>query len=350
MKKPKVSIIIPIYNVEKYLDKCVSSVINQTLQDIEIILVDDESPDNCPKICDEYAKLDSRIKVIHKKNEGLGFARNSGIDIATGEYVTFLDSDDFVDLNTYEHLYNIINEYKLDIIYYRFKSFTDEENVTIEKFSNEISKYSNENIKDLMLDIIASEPEAKVDHKIQCSSCTAVYKLNIIKKHHIYFHSERELISEDQIFNLDVLLHAKMVGINNTVHYHYRVNKSSLSNTIRTDRILKNHILYKYINDNIAYWDLNKDKCKERNYRLFIGNARSSIQQVMNSKADKNKKNAWLTKQLSLDIWQEIYYSYDWSLLPIYQKLFFFACVKKRINIIRFLCRIKYFFSKYHDK
>ena len=98
----KVSIIIPVYNVEKYLDKCIQSAINQTLQDIEIILVDDESPDNCPQMCDDYAKRDGRIKVVHKKNGGLGFARNSGLEIATGEYVTFLDSDDFVDLDTYE--------------------------------------------------------------------------------------------------------------------------------------------------------------------------------------------------------------------------------------------------------
>ena len=126
---PKISIVIPVYNVEKYLDKCVQSARHQTLQDIEIILVDDESPDGCPQMCDEYAKQDGRIKVVHKKNGGLGFARNSGLEVATGEYITFLDSDDFVDLNTYEHLYNIAKANSLDAIYYNFKRFTDENEV-----------------------------------------------------------------------------------------------------------------------------------------------------------------------------------------------------------------------------
>ena len=96
MTHPKVSVIVPIYNVEKYLDECMVSLLNQTLKDIEIILVDDESPDNCPKMCDEYANKDKRVKVVHKKNGGLGFARNSGLDVATGEYVAFIDSDDWI--------------------------------------------------------------------------------------------------------------------------------------------------------------------------------------------------------------------------------------------------------------
>lgn len=99
MKYPKVSIILPIYNVEKYLDRCMESLLNQTLEDIEIIMVDDGSPDNCPQMCDEYAKKDNRVKVVHKKNAGLGFARNSGLDVAKGEYIAFVDSDDYVGLN-----------------------------------------------------------------------------------------------------------------------------------------------------------------------------------------------------------------------------------------------------------
>ena len=83
----KVSIVVPIYNVEKYLEQCIDSIINQTLKDIEIILVDDGSPDNCPKMCDNYAKKDSRIKVVHKKNGGLSSARNAGIEVATGDYI-----------------------------------------------------------------------------------------------------------------------------------------------------------------------------------------------------------------------------------------------------------------------
>ena len=100
----KVSIIIPIYNVAKFINRCVDSVIAQTYSNIEIILVDDESPDNCPEICEQYARRDDRIVVIHKKNGGLSDARNAGIEKASGDYIFFLDSDDYVEINLIERL------------------------------------------------------------------------------------------------------------------------------------------------------------------------------------------------------------------------------------------------------
>lgn len=115
MKNPLISIIVPCYKVEKYLHKCIDSIICQTYSNLEIILVDDGSPDNSGKICDEYAKRDNRIKVIHKKNGGLSDARNTAIDIATGEYILFIDSDDYVSFNHVEHLYEVISKYNSDI-------------------------------------------------------------------------------------------------------------------------------------------------------------------------------------------------------------------------------------------
>ena len=110
-----ISIIIPVYNVEKYLRVCIDSVINQTYKNVEIILVDDKSPDSSPAICDEYLKKDRRIKVVHKEeNEGLGFARNTGLNVARGNYVGFVDSDDYLNANSVEVLYKAIVDYKLD--------------------------------------------------------------------------------------------------------------------------------------------------------------------------------------------------------------------------------------------
>ena len=101
---PKISVIVPVYKVEKYLDKCVESIVNQTYKNLEIILVDDGSPDNCPAMCDEWAEKDERIRVIHKENGGLADARNAGMDIATGDYIGFVDSDDWIEPNMYEVL------------------------------------------------------------------------------------------------------------------------------------------------------------------------------------------------------------------------------------------------------
>lgn len=111
----KISIIIPVYKVEKYIRKCVDSVINQTYKNLEIILVDDGSPDNCGKICDEYAKKDNRIRVIHKKNGGLSEARNYGLNVAKGKYILLIDSDDFIEKETVEYLYGLCQKYNAEI-------------------------------------------------------------------------------------------------------------------------------------------------------------------------------------------------------------------------------------------
>lgn len=108
---PKISIIVPVYNVEKYLEKCVRSILAQTFTDFELILVDDGSPDSSGAMCDQFAKQDERVKVIHKENGGLSDARNAGIEIATGEYLGFIDSDDYIADDMYELLYtNIVKE------------------------------------------------------------------------------------------------------------------------------------------------------------------------------------------------------------------------------------------------
>ena len=113
--KKLISIVLPIYNVENYIEKCMESVLNQTYKNIEIILVDDGSPDNCPIICDQYVKEDNRVKVVHKENGGLSDARNAGIKVANGDYITFIDSDDYVDKDYVEFLYNTIEETDADI-------------------------------------------------------------------------------------------------------------------------------------------------------------------------------------------------------------------------------------------
>ena len=114
--EPLVSVVIPVYRTEAYLNMCLESVRNQTYRNVEIILVDDESPDDCPRLCEEYARQDSRIKVVHRKNGGLSAARNSGLEIATGEYVTFIDSDDCVALDMVAHMVELAQKEQADLV------------------------------------------------------------------------------------------------------------------------------------------------------------------------------------------------------------------------------------------
>lgn len=116
IKPPLISVIVPIYKVEKYLGNCIKSIQNQSYKNLEIILVDDGSPDSCPALCDKFAKVDERIKVIHKINGGLSDARNVGIDVATGDYITFVDSDDFLLENVIETLYCLSDKYNADFV------------------------------------------------------------------------------------------------------------------------------------------------------------------------------------------------------------------------------------------
>jgi len=122
----KISIIVPIYNVEEYLEKCIKSILNQSFKEFELILVDDGSPDKCGEICDNYLNLDNRVKVIHKENGGLSSARNAGLKIANGEYVAFVDSDDWIEDIMYEKLYNIIQKNNADIAQCKYLKAFDE--------------------------------------------------------------------------------------------------------------------------------------------------------------------------------------------------------------------------------
>ena len=207
MKQPKVSVVVPIYNVEPYLVMCLESLLNQTLKEIEIILVDDGSPDNCPQICDEYAQRDSRIKVIHKKNAGLGMARNSGIEIATGKYIAFLDSDDIWLPNKLSDQLKVFEKSEVAIV------FSNYEKVSLggERCGREV--------------IAPCEVDYPLLLKGNCIGClTAMYDSALTGK--IFF---KEIGHEDYVCWLSILKQGYKARNTNTVTALYRVGDHSVS-------------------------------------------------------------------------------------------------------------------------
>ena len=145
-----ISVIVPVYNVEKYLDQCVESIVNQTYKNLEIILVDDGSPDNCPAICDEWAKKDERIVVIHKNNGGLSSARNAGLDVAHGEYIGFVDSDDYIDSDMYEQLLNAITDEDAELSCCGRRIVDEQSSVQCDRYTHERTSYiGNDIVKSL---------------------------------------------------------------------------------------------------------------------------------------------------------------------------------------------------------
>lgn len=149
MQRDLISIIVPVYNMEQYLDRCVASILHQTYTDLEIILVDDGSSDSSPSMCDEYARQDSRIKVIHKRNGGLSDARNAGLSVATGSYIGYVDSDDWIEPNMYERMYKACIQNDAQIAVCKYKAvFKDR---TIDKGSDETVVLSREELLNIYI-------------------------------------------------------------------------------------------------------------------------------------------------------------------------------------------------------
>lgn len=337
--KVKVSIIVPVYNVEKYLSRCMKSLMNQTLKDIEIILVDDGSPDSCPKMCDDFTVQDSRTKVIHKLNGGLGFARNSGLEIATGEFVAFVDSDDYVDLNMYETLYNQAKKYKLDTLFCGFNNVDNKNNSHPVSEVKALKVFNSQNeIQDFLLDMIGTEPDYAVDRKYQMSVWHAIYSRNSIENNNIRFCSEKEFISEDIIFHIDYLQKANKIGIIPDAMYYYcqNIDSTSLTKTFREDRFEKYVILYKEICSRLSHLDIDN-----RANRFLIGYTRTLIFLLDDYKLTFYKKNEILKSICSNSIWEPIYKFYDYNKLPFFQKIIFYILKKKLTYIFIFISFVK---------
>lgn len=339
-----VSIIVPIYNVEQYIDRCISSLINQTLKDIEIILVDDGSPDNCPRICENYSERYENIKVIHKQNEGLGFARNSGIDIASGKYVIFVDSDDFVTNDMCEVLYNKAEKYNADIVYANHYKYKDNKICELVKeINNDIIFDTKESIREFMIDMIAMSPNKSNDTPIEVSVWGAIFKRNTLKENNIYFVSEREYISEDVVFNLELYPKTNKIVLCPEVVYYYCFNSSSLSKTYKKDRFLKDKILWKYIIDKFNSMNI----CAEdRLNRFLLARARCAMSSIVAS--ESNHKNKKACKKLLLEVTDDIDVKtavnhYPINKSSILKRIYFMALKARNIELLYWLCKLNNF-------
>lgn len=316
---PKVSIIVPIYNVEKYLDRCMDSLLNQTLKDIEIIMVDDGSPDRCPQLCDEYAKQDSRIKVVHKKNAGLGYARNSGLEIATGQYVAFVDSDDYVDTRMYEVLYNQAVSSQSDAVFcglrreYYGHKYVNRQDVS------QTTYFEGEDLKNLCLDFIASAPYVKQERKYEMSVWHSIYSLKVINDNKIRFYSEREILSEDLPFQIDFFKVAKKVCFIPDMLYIYCMNNAvSLTQSFSMKKFYCCLNLYHTLKHKVGEMDQNQ----ERLNRFMIGYIRGFSYHLISQNIPFKKKREFMNEIISNSIWKEIQV-YKPSYLPFYNEIIY---------------------------
>lgn len=231
--QPKVSVIVPIYGVEKYLNQCVDSIIAQTLKDIEIILVDDGSKDKCPQIVDEYAKKDKRIVAVHQPNGGYGRAVNHGIELATGEYIGIVESDDWIDATMYEKLYQQAKKLNAEICKASFWWVTDSRKNEMWKFMPYLSLAPKGEIFNLK-----TRPALFKDHS---SLWSAIYRKDFFDKNHIKLQESAEACYQDWPFCADVYSVADRITMLPEPLYFYRndIDNTNSSSQIKSRKLIK---------------------------------------------------------------------------------------------------------------
>lgn len=303
MKSPKISISIPIYNVAQYLRKCLETIINQTLKDIEIILVDDGSTDSSGQICDEYAKKDSRIIVIHKENGGLASARQAAIDIAKGSFFCACDADDWAELDMYEQLYNKAVETGADIVmcdYY----IEYEDGRTISKHF----KGFNDNEKLYVGDALKGKVPPMFWNKI--------YKREIFQKNNIYWEQGIDL-GEDFLISLKIFQSPKTISHVQTPLYHYRrlINSSSYTNNVSFKTFKQNVFIRNWIKENI-----DNNKYQERIFQLWINSAYTGLR--VKDKMDISYYRKIVMKNLPLKGFIKYKYPKEKGILILFTKIF----------------------------
>ena len=313
----KVSIIVPCYGVEKYLDRCMETLVNQTLKDIEIILVDDGSPDRIPEMCDEWAKKDCRIKVIHKQNGGLGFARNSGIEVATGAYIAFVDSDDYVRKDAYQLYYEAAINNEADVVFGGINTETQPGvwNQNYTPAHREV--LDKEQTWEYAKDMVACLPHVKQEKKNSMSVWHSIYKASIIRDNNIRFLSEREIASEDLPFQLMYLRRANKTVLIPEALYYYCLNGGSLTTTFKKEKFNRFCQLRLVITDLLG-----KDQeAIQRSDRLFLGCARTYTTKLV--RQENIKKMEDLREMLSNNVWHQLRSEYNPSYLPFLQGMLY---------------------------
>lgn len=327
----KVSIIVPVYKTRDTLNECVSSLLRQTLEQIEVILVDDGSPDESGKMCDTFLS-DKRVRVIHKENGGLSSARNAGIKAATGDYIGFVDSDDYVHPDMYWQLYKTIREHDADICICSHYTVDEAGNISEHYFQGIPEKLGGEDIiKHLILPLIGIEPGENAK-EVEGFVCRNLYKREVILDYD--FKSEREYFAEDVVSDLELYIKCKQISIVNKCMYYYRYNGASLSNRYRSNVCV--------LLNNLLQWEeeyLIKQQLLEQGLnRLYATGVKFILFSMQNVKKGNLRKEDELKElrkifgqnMLKKSIGQCMFSAYDFKM-----KVFILLCRMKMIRLVR---------------
>ncbi len=299
--KPKVSVIIPIYNIEKYIIECLDSISKQTLKEIEIICVDDGSTDNSINLIKKYSMTDNRIQIISQKNRGKSVARNSGVKYSKGEYIYFIDGDDYLELNALSDLYNKAKKQNLDIVLFDANPFSNENNPMIKEQLKFYKKfYTRRNNYNMILNGIEMFLKMKQKEEYRPNVCLQFYKKKFYINAGLSFFPG--ILHEDNIFSLIALLNAKKIAHLNQSYYKYRVHINSITKSFNINNLFGYLIEYCEIQKLVENYNIKNE------LKLVIINEINEIKKKILKKhkiISEEEKNLLLNK---MTIYQEIQY------------------------------------------
>ncbi len=329
----KISVIVPVFNTEQYLDRCLESIVNQTYKNIEVILVDDGSKKVCSDLCDAWMKKDERIQVIHKQNEGLGYARNTGIQKATGEFLFFIDSDDYLDETTIECCKNCAEKTAAEIVCYGFSAVNRNGKVISERIPDMPKMiYEGEEIREILLpEMLGDNPKTGKSANIEMSAWAAMFSVQLIKRIEWEFVSEREIISEDVYSLLCLYKHVQRVAILKKSFYYYCENQNSLTHIYKEERYQKIKQFYVAslsLIEQLEYGEEMKERLKELYLSFFIGAAKTIVRASM-PYTEKVKK---LKDIIQDEQMQQILFESNKFVMNRNKSLFFQMARKQRVK------------------
>lgn len=282
MNRPKVSIVVPMYRVERYLPKCIDSILSQTLREIEVVLVDDGSPDRSGKIAEEYARRDYRIKVIHQKNSGLGPARNTGIANATGEYVGFVDSDDWVDSEMFSRLYAAASQSNADIAVGGHCDMANgrARSVKVHPLAGQTLK-GNDQIMPVRNRLFGHLPGDTEVEAFPMRVWTAIYRNDFLQKNDLRFET---ILSEDTIFNLFAYRCANVIVFTGNTDYYYRMDEHpSIMRSFSSKKLAQYERFVERIQLLAEKESYQHDECVMRSRRMAIDYCRLYVGLIVGS-------------------------------------------------------------------
>lgn len=337
-----VSVIVPVYNVEEYLDRCVESIINQTYQNIEIILVDDGSPDRCPQMCDAWAEKDNRIKVIHKKNAGLGMARNTGIEHALGEYICFFDSDDYIAVETIEKAYILAKEKCAEIVVFGTNSVDRNGHITKQCIpESEKCHYTGADVQNIFLPDLIDNRHYEVTIKNLClSACSCLFSMELIKRSAWRFVSERQIISEDSYSLIWLYKYVNTVVILPEALYFYCENGMSLTRRFREDRYEKIKQFYAdccCLSDRLEY----SHQVRKRISGLFLSFSIAAMKQILMASLSDLERKALLAQIVNDETMQSVLLDTYSQYKSYARRLLFWAMRHKLHEIVYLLVKMQ---------